>query len=1195
MKAGMKIENKAQNFMKHSFPNWPIVFVTAVLLALVPFSNAQSADSARAAAVIVSIEGKVEVSRAGQATWQAAQTNMLLQVGDRIRTGIRSRAMVRLSNQSVMRINELTVIMLPAPPAGARNSIELQNGSTYLFSRDPANQTQFRTPVASGAIRGTEFHLAVGPDGATDLALLDGEVDLGNQFGQVVLKSGEQGTVKPGQAPAKTALVEAINIIQWCLYYPAILDISELPLPAGDQAALAASLSAYKSGDLLQANSAYPEGRVPASDAERIYHAALLMAVGQVSQAENDLKALSAPSPLADALRQMAATVKNQEWKRAQAPALATEWLAESYYLQSRLQLSSALKAARAAVAKSPEFGFGWERVAELEFSFGHSKEAREALDKALQFSPRNAQALSLKGFLLAARNRTREALDCFEQALAVDSGLGNAWLGRGLTKIYLGRKDEGRQDIQTAAAAEPNRALLRSYLAKAYSHARDRNRAEKDLALAKKLDPNDPTAWLYSALLAQQYNQINRGVEDLEKSLDLNENRRLYRSKLLLDQDRAVRSANLALIYQDAGMSEVSVHEAGRAVSSDYANHSAHLFLANSYEALLDPRDINQRYQTPWLSELLLANLLAPPGSGTLSTYVSQQEYARLFEGNRMGFSSYTEYLSSGAWLQRASQFGTYGNFSYSLDAKYTWDPGQRPNNFYEETYNVAKIKAQVGPADTLYFQGVFRDGDQGDVAQYYRNIGSQSLWVRETRPEFYLGYRHEWAPGIQTLLFASRIDDKVTWTDYLATAFDITRTGPTVLSVNNWGNFRYRGDFHRELTAYTTELQQIWQTARHTTIAGVRFQPGSADTESSLYGLMTPVFLGPLYATATRGTTIRVNLSRLTLYAYHYWNLLDNLQLSVGLDYSRLHYPLNSEFPPIDSRQDSKDQVSPKVGLVYNPFKNTTLRGMYARSLGGVYFDTSVRLEPTQIAGFTHAYRSLIPESVMGLIPGTEFDTASLAWDQKFGRGTYMTVGADWLVSSGDRWLGVYNRDVAIAGGQAIAGSELQRLDYEEKAVNLSLNQLIGQEWSLGASYRLSDARFVSQFPGLPSISTPTQQFRSTEVNEATLQLLRLQARFHHRSGFFSYFESLMADQSNRGYEIKRATTAASYRDNWPGDNFWQFNFFAGYRFPKRQAEIRLGVLNLTDRDYQLNPLTLYNEFPRERTFMAILKLNF
>ena len=50
-----------------------------------------------------------------------------------------------------------------------------------------------------------------------------------------------------------------------------------------------------------------------------------------------------------------------------------------------------------------------------------------------------------------------------------------------------------------------------------------------------------------------------------------------------------------------------------------------------------------------------------------------------------------------------------------------------------------------------------------------------------------------------------------------------------------------------------------------------------------------------------------------------------------------------------------------------------------------------------------------------------------------------------------------------------------------------------------------------------------------------------------------------------------------------------------FAGYRFPRRKAELTLGVLNLTDQDYRLNPLTLYDELPRGRTFMSQLRFSF
>jgi len=49
------------------------------------------------------------------------------------------------------------------------------------------------------------------------------------------------------------------------------------------------------------------------------------------------------------------------------------------------------------------------------------------------------------------------------------------------------------------------------------------------------------------------------------------------------------------------------------------------------------------------------------------------------------------------------------------------------------------------------------------------------------------------------------------------------------------------------------------------------------------------------------------------------------------------------------------------------------------------------------------------------------------------------------------------------------------------------------------------------------------------------------------------------------------------------------------AGYRFLNRRVEISLALLNITDTDYHLNPLTLYSELPRERTLAVRLRFAF
>ncbi len=61
--------------------------------------------------------------------------------------------------------------------------------------------------------------------------------------------------------------------------------------------------------------------------------------------------------------------------------------------------------------------------------------------------------------------------------------------------------------------------------------------------------------------------------MRDLETSIALNDNRAPYRSRLLLDQDRATRGVSLARIYDDLGFEQVALSEATKSLSRDPAN----------------------------------------------------------------------------------------------------------------------------------------------------------------------------------------------------------------------------------------------------------------------------------------------------------------------------------------------------------------------------------------------------------------------------------------------------------------------------------------------------------------------------------------------------------------------------------------------------------------------------------------------
>src|SRR6267142_3619754 len=287
-------------------------------------------DAAPTGCVIIDRQGKVEFARKGSAQWSLAQSNEVLQAGDRLRTGFRSRATLRWSELAVIRVDELTSMEIqpPAKP-GVKPELDLKSGAAYFFSREKPEDIQFHTPVASGAIRGTEFNLKVADDGRTELALLHGEVALANPQGSTTLKSGEQSVIEPGRAPTKAPLLDAVNVIQWVLYYPIVVDADEIKFAQSENRAFVESLQAYRLGDLRAALDKYPANHVN-TDAEKLFYAALQLAAGKPDQTEAELQKVNTTSPIANALREIIATVKHQQLASTPMPTTASEWMARS-------------------------------------------------------------------------------------------------------------------------------------------------------------------------------------------------------------------------------------------------------------------------------------------------------------------------------------------------------------------------------------------------------------------------------------------------------------------------------------------------------------------------------------------------------------------------------------------------------------------------------------------------------------------------------------------------------------------------------------------------------------------------------------------------------------------------------------------------------------------------------------------------
>jgi tetratricopeptide (TPR) repeat protein len=1141
--------------------------------------------------VILDIAGTAEVLATGEATWRRIAAPYPLRVGDRFRTRELSRATVRLSDLSQVRLGELSEFQVqPAPDQTSPPVYRLWRGILYFFHRDRPGPFRFETPQASAAVRGTEFTLEFGPNDRTVLTLLDGEVAVRAGGAEVNARTGDRVVVEPGRPPVAAAILKAElrGAVQWCLDYPAVLDLHELALTEREQQLLQESLASYRSGDLLQALSTHPGPDLDESDNRRLYRATLLLAVGEARRADELFQTLltqnetrdGSVSALADALHRLIAVTRDQIDvldRNAPGPHSATACLVESYVSQARAKLPEALHWAHRAVELSPEFGFGWVRVAELEFSFGATTPALWALERGRKLCPRYAPALVLRGFLLSGENRRKAARASFEEALALDGSLSHAWLGRGLCRVHDGQLMGGLQDLQTAVVTEPTRALLRSYLGKAYEQAGRDALARRELSLAMGLDPLDPTPWLYSALLRQEHHQFNQAIEDLERSIELNDHRAIYRSRLLLDQDRAVRSSSLAGLYQAAGLPEVSLREAVRAESAEYANYSAHLFVSDSFQALREPTRSNLRYETVWFSEMLLANLLAPAGGTPLALNISQQEYTRLFERNRVGLASATVYRSDGQIGEIASQFGTVGDTSWALDLDYAHHDGVRVNNELNRIEWYSTLKQQFTARDSALFLAKYQDFHSGDVFQYYSPTNARPHYAfdEQQQPILAGGYHHEWGPGLHTLALGTWLQSDVLVTDLNA--------GQWVRIFNGGGQHVFNDlvglDVRHAvgLQVYGAEAQQILENEYHALLLGARAQAGDLETHSRL---SNPDNYAAEFPSPPAAAHFTENLWRGSAYVYETLKFPFDLRVTGGLTYEHLEFPENFRHPPVAPGQETRERLLPKVALTWELCSEVTWRGAWLQSLGGASLDESYRLEPTQLAGFVQDYRTLIPESLASSVTAPDHDVYGAALDLRLKTRTYVTLQGQVLRSEISQSVGAFDYFLGAPVPPRISSTTLrEHLDFQEDAVALSVSQLLADEWTLGARYEFQRSDLETHTPGLASLTS-----NGRAGARAELQQLGFSVRYQHASGWFGQAAARWCWQKNLG------PSAALANDSFP-----QVDLYAGYRLPRQWGDLTVGVLNLTDQDYHLNPVNVHPEFPRERVFYVRARFTF
>ncbi len=202
-------------------------------------------------AQMVSVQGNVEVRRAGQTQWQPARLNDLYCAGDRIQVGERSRADVALANQPILRVDQNSTITLGEIKEQRTALVELLRGALYFFSRLPRN-LEIKTTFVNAGVEGTEGLVLVEAT-RTLIAFLKVRCCAANQFGMLTLIVGGQSAVaEQGRAPVITLVARPRDAVQWAIYYVPTLYFRPAEFPAGPgwEGMVRNSIEAYMKGDI---------------------------------------------------------------------------------------------------------------------------------------------------------------------------------------------------------------------------------------------------------------------------------------------------------------------------------------------------------------------------------------------------------------------------------------------------------------------------------------------------------------------------------------------------------------------------------------------------------------------------------------------------------------------------------------------------------------------------------------------------------------------------------------------------------------------------------------------------------------------------------------------------------------------------------------------------------------------------------
>lgn len=863
------------------------------------------ADCENWVARLVSVEGRVDVRTGDQVGWRPVTDGELYCGGERLRVAANARATVELFNDTVLRLDQKTLLLMPEREVEHDFWVRLRKGALHLISRVKRG-LEIRTPYVNAGLEGTEFVVRV-LDEESVVAVIEGTVSVSNPQGRLLLADGQAASARSGQPPVMRLDIRPSDAVHWALHYPTVID------PESTAAA----------GVLMAAQRLLSKGQADQAD----------QAIAEVLTTNpDDVQALSLRAVIALAQNDKALARRYAEDALTKDEGSGTANFAMSYVQQAEFDLEAAKTSVERVLEAEPENALAWARLAELSASLGDLDKSLQAAEQAVSIDPSLSRTQMVLGFAYLMRIELDDAEKAFREAIRLDSSEPLARLGLGLLKIRRGNLAEGRRDLEIAVSLDPNNSLVRSYLGKAYFEEKRDEEASVQYELAKELDSQDPTPWLYSAFLKQSQNNPMLALRALQRSIALNGGRAVYRSRLLLDQDLASRNVSQARLYKKLGLERTALLSGWKSLQRDPSNYSAHRFLADAYQTL-------PRHEVARVSELLQAQLLQPLSSNSIQPQLSQSDLGIIDAvSSALTFSDLGRlYLRDGITFQSNLLFGnndTEGaeflfsgiknRFAFSAGLFRFRTEGFHSNNDQDQLIRNLFLQTMLSHRTSVQAEIRTREIEKGEPIRFDPTNFDPTLRDDDKSTSYRVGLRHAFSP--RSIIIGSLLYQQE----------DLNRT-------------QFFGFFTetREVDSRNLELRHIYSANEWSLSTGISHVKTDAEVSDSFFGVSD---------NTTRHTTF---------YTYFNKALTDSFSVSVGASTDSLN-------------NDALDlsEVNGKFGFNWQVMPSTDLRAAYTEVMSKIILDDRT-LENVTFSGFNQFFDDE---------PGTVSRLYSIAIDHEF-----------------------------------------------------------------------------------------------------------------------------------------------------------------------------------------------------------------